>query len=751
MSSTTNHHTSSPGSPFQRRPKNNNNNNNLTDFTTFCAVHPPPNHIRMRTRNDEEFYGGFRRSSSLRRSNNNNEAAAAGGHISRGLYPGRAERKTSRNRSSSSNYRNNNSDSTRLPGYLQDTLTSIRRSRERAAASPSFSRTPSVRRSQNSKTNVRYENEQQRPTLLRPTSLYYPTAASTASGVTPKITSNSSSNLSDYYRIYKPSNGGLIISQRPASGNFTRTGSFHASNKSSLPLSATVATASINPSASSSATSSVSRPAVDFMRSFSFRKREAADEHHSSMPCLNANFGLKPYKPLTASSGAATPSSSTLVINSLAYQVLPNNKSDDLGSAGYSSPSSSTTSSPQQSGNLNGINVAGGPCSPMTVRKRPVADDNDGHLAYLPGDVLGDRYEIISTLGEGTFGKVAKVRDIGGAGPKQNSILALKIIKNIHKYREAAKLEINVLRKLNAKDPNGVHLCVRMYDSFNYFGHMCLTFEVLGESVFDFLKSNNYVPYPLSQVRHIAYQLCHAVKFMHDQRVTHTDLKPENVLFVTNDWVNVQEESISSWQQQQQNGKRPPRSVRRMRDTRVKLIDFGSATFEWEHHSSVVSTRHYRAPEVILELGWSHPCDVWSIGCIIFELHQGHTLFQTHDNREHLAMMGKILGQPMAHSMVRKTRTKFFNPTTGLLEWDINAPEARYTNQHCRPLHEYARGGPEGDQVASMLDLIARMLEYEPHQRITLKEGLRHPFFDRLAGHERHSDDLSRHILRLQI
>ena len=63
------------------------------------------------------------------------------------------------------------------------------------------------------------------------------------------------------------------------------------------------------------------------------------------------------------------------------------------------------------------------------------------------------------------------------------------------------------------------------------------------------------------------------------------------------------------------------KSVRRMRDTRVKLIDFGSATFDWEHHSSVVSTRHYRAPEVILELGWSHPCDVWSIGCIIFELY----------------------------------------------------------------------------------------------------------------------------------
>ena len=148
-----------------------------------------------------------------------------------------------------------------------------------------------------------------------------------------------------------------------------------------------------------------------------------------------------------------------------------------------------------------------------------------------------------------------------------------------------------------------------MFDSFNYHGHMCLTFEVLGESVFDFLKSNSYVPYTPDQVRHISHQLCRAVAFMHDNRVTHTDLKPENVLFVTNDWFVEHMAGV----------KKP---VRRMRDTRIKLIDFGSATFDWEHHSSVVSTRHYRAPEVILELGWAQPCDVWSIGCIVFELYQ---------------------------------------------------------------------------------------------------------------------------------
>lgn len=70
------------------------------------------------------------------------------------------------------------------------------------------------------------------------------------------------------------------------------------------------------------------------------------------------------------------------------------------------------------------------------------------------------------------------------------------------------------------------------------------------------------------------------------------------------------------------------RDERIVRRTDIKVIDFGSATFDWEHHSTIVSTRHYRAPEVILELGWSQPCDVWSIGCILFELYLGFTLFQ---------------------------------------------------------------------------------------------------------------------------
>ena len=54
-------------------------------------------------------------------------------------------------------------------------------------------------------------------------------------------------------------------------------------------------------------------------------------------------------------------------------------------------------------------------------------------------------------------------------------------------------------------------------------------------------------------------------------------------------------------------------------------------------------------------------------------------------------MMEKILSRPMPHYMVRKTRTNYFDGHTGRLKWDPTAPEARYTNQHCKPLNQYGK------------------------------------------------------------
>jgi len=68
---------------------------------------------------------------------------------------------------------------------------------------------------------------------------------------------------------------------------------------------------------------------------------------------------------------------------------------------------------------------------------------------------------------------------------------------------------------------------------------------------------------------------------MHDNRLTHTDLKPENILLVE-----------SSFRVDYSHRKR--REYRRLKKSDIRVIDMGSATFDHEHHSAVVSTRHYR-------------------------------------------------------------------------------------------------------------------------------------------------------------
>ena len=139
---------------------------------------------------------------------------------------------------------------------------------------------------------------------------------------------------------------------------------------------------------------------------------------------------------------------------------------------------------------------------------------------------------------------------------------------------------------------------------------------------------------------------------LHDLNLIHTDLKPENILLVSNAYqtftynrtIPSSSHAIS----------RSARQRRVLLDSEIRLIDFGSATFDDEYHSSVVSTRHYRAPEIILNLGWSFPCDIWSIGCILVEFFTGDALFQTHDNLEHLAMMEAVIGDRIDTRLVRQ-------------------------------------------------------------------------------------------------
>uniref|UniRef100_A0A2K6BSS9 dual-specificity kinase n=1 Tax=Macaca nemestrina TaxID=9545 RepID=A0A2K6BSS9_MACNE len=329
------------------------------------------------------------------------------------------------------------------------------------------------------------------------------------------------------------------------------------------------------------------------------------------------------------------------------------------------------------------------------------------------------RHEIVDTLGEGAFGKVVECIDHKAGGRH----VAVKIVKNVDRYCEAARSEIQVLEHLNTTDPNSTFRCVQMLEWFEHHGHICIVFELLGLSTYDFIKENGFLPFRLDHIRKMAYQICksvncnfiHSTKYIKINKLTHTDLKPENILFVQSDYTEAYNPKIK-------------RDERTLINPDIKVVDFGSATYDDEHHSTLVSTRHYRAPEVILALGWSQPCDVWSIGCILIEYYLGFTVFPTHDSKEHLAMMERILG-PLPKHMIQKTRKrKYFHHDR--LDWDEHSSAGRYVSRRCKPLKEFMLS--QDVEHECLFDLIQKMLEYDPAKRITLKEALKHPFFDLL-------------------
>ena len=124
---------------------------------------------------------------------------------------------------------------------------------------------------------------------------------------------------------------------------------------------------------------------------------------------------------------------------------------------------------------------------------------------------------------------------------------------------------------------------------------------LLGLSVFDFLKGGGFVPFPGSHIQAMAMQLLGSIAFLHDLNLIHTDLKPENILLINHGYQtftynrNIPSSSTLST--------RSSKFRRVLLTPHINLIDFGSATFDDEYHSSVVSTRHYRAPEIILGIG----------------------------------------------------------------------------------------------------------------------------------------------------
>ncbi|XP_010515852.1 PREDICTED: serine/threonine-protein kinase AFC1 [Camelina sativa] len=350
-------------------------------------------------------------------------------------------------------------------------------------------------------------------------------------------------------------------------------------------------------------------------------------------------------------------------------------------------------------------------------------DDKDGHYVFVVGDTLTPRYQILSKMGEGTFGQVLECFD-----NKNKEVVAIKVIRSINKYREAAMIEIDVLQRLTRHDVGGSR-CVQIRNWFDYRNHICIVFEKLGPSLYDFLRKNSYRSFPIDLVRELGRQLLESVAYMHDLRLIHTDLKPENILLVSSEYIKIPDYKFLS---------RPTKDGSYFKNlpksSAIKLIDFGSTTFDHQDHNYIVSTRHYRAPEVILGVGWNYPCDLWSIGCILVELCSGEALFQTHENLEHLAMMERVLGPLPTHMVLRADRRseKYFR-RGAKLDW----PEGATSRDSLKAVWKLPRlpnliMQHVDHSAGDLIDLIQGLLRYDPSERFKAREALNHPFFTRI-------------------
>lgn len=316
--------------------------------------------------------------------------------------------------------------------------------------------------------------------------------------------------------------------------------------------------------------------------------------------------------------------------------------------------------------------------------KSSVNTDDIKHYTFKVGGTIAGRYKIKGLLCDGTFGRVLEcflldntnkinrdkfLNKRGGLSNNANMTYAIKIIRPVKRYIESAEIEIDIIK--NIQNLQGErNFCVKMVEYFKFNEkkneYLAIVFEKLGISLYEFIKANRFLGFSVSHIKTITKQILEAMVFLHEEvEIIHTDLKPENILLVSKEWdvqtyfksfpINVQEKikKEEEYYKKEFSNNRKSNGETNCANLGVyykvpqcldiKIIDFGGATYFNEANDSIINTRQYRSPEVILGCcKWDEKSDVWSIGCILAELYTGELLFPTHDDREHLAMIQKI-------------------------------------------------------------------------------------------------------------
>ena len=292
------------------------------------------------------------------------------------------------------------------------------------------------------------------------------------------------------------------------------------------------------------------------------------------------------------------------------------------------------------------------------------------------------RFIFQKKVGQGAYGVVFKVID-----KKTNEQVALKKLFGAFQDEVDSQRtfrEVMLLQELNGHD-NIIRLLnvIKAENDLDLY----LVFDYMEADLFNVIRANI-----LQEIhkKFIIYQILKALKFIHSADIIHRDLKPSNIF-------------INS-------------------DCHVKLGDFGLArTLEHKMGSIVteyVATRWYRAPEMILSgQKYGKPIDMWSVGCILYELIVGTPLLPGKSTKDMIRMMFSVTGFPD-----RKEYNEVKNECKIQIDYDDLLQEKIKKKKNLVQMVS----GFTHDDIA--IDLLLKLLVFNPKKRLTAEEALEHPY-----------------------
>ncbi|KAI0529197.1 hypothetical protein KFK09_001744 [Dendrobium nobile] len=303
---------------------------------------------------------------------------------------------------------------------------------------------------------------------------------------------------------------------------------------------------------------------------------------------------------------------------------------------------------------------------------------------YVQYNVYGNLFEVstkyvppIRPIGRGAYGIVC-----AAVNSQTREEVAIKKIGSAFDNRIDAKRtlrEIKLLRHMNHDNIIAIKDIIRPPQREN-FNDVYIVYELMDTDLQQIIRSNQ--PLTDDHCQYFLYQILRGLKFVHSAHVLHRDLKPSNLLLNAN--------------------------------CDLKIGDFGLArtTSETDFMTEYVVTRWYRAPELLLNCSeYTAAIDIWSVGCILGEIVTREALFPGRDYVHQLRLITELIGSPDDTSL-------------GFLRSD-NA--RRYVKQLPQyPRQRFCARFPNTSNGA--VDLLEKMLVFDPSKRITVDEALCHPY-----------------------